>query len=483
MRQVVATTLSWLAAVLLVQPLAASCYVGQTDQCTIVRLVNHSGVLIFQTFVNSVQEGALPPNGSTDAILEPNSGGAGVDGFYYEDANIAPKIAWHALLNGAMDACHVYVFYYEPAGTFSTGPVLTKPCQAPGAGQTQGSSQNQGMSKEVAAALAQEATRLNGLVKAGQLTAAAAQSQLDAIAASYNVSSGDPAWTAWRSQVQATFSVSEQYSQQQQAQALAQQEQLQRQQQLQQQAQALAQQKQLQQQQREAQAVAMQQQAQAAQQRAIEDAQQRQAAVNAAATDAYNRSIAIAQSNQAISETMMSPPNEITTDAALESQRAALARKAVNNWKPPKSYGTASTTTQVALVDPFATPSQRPKSVDESGSTPLPSRPSAQHATEPGGSAMSTVREAYSFTVVSADGTAEGELRRVGNAWQEWQGQRLLFTWEETTRDSSFILLVDRSRGMRLAVPVNGGRSRISGSLDGGWVEWNQMSPITLALQ
>jgi tetratricopeptide (TPR) repeat protein len=97
-------------------------------------------------------------------------------------------------------------------------------------------------------------------------------------------------------------------------------------------------------------------------------------------------------------------------------------------------------------------------------------------------SARLDLTEIYWFDVRNPDGVARAELRGQGRAWLEWQGGRAVYTWNETGRDSAFIYLTDQSRGMRLAVPVKGGKSRISGSLQGSWQDWNLMFPKTGAV-
>lgn len=112
--------------------ISAGCYVGREEECTIVRLVNHSGVLIQQTYVNGEPGGALPPGGSDDNILRPSPGGAAVDAFWETGiGENRQRMEWHLSLRGPLDACSGYIVYLTVGGSWRTGGSFSKPCRVP----------------------------------------------------------------------------------------------------------------------------------------------------------------------------------------------------------------------------------------------------------------------------------------------------------------------------------------------------------------
>ena len=259
----------------------ADCYADRRDQCAVVRLVNHSGVTLNATFVATLEYDYLRPNEATDAILNPTDSPS-VDALYDEGmGDQRQTIQWHGGFNGYLDACHIYLFYFNPGGAWEIGEVLSKPCQSqgpPGGSQgAAGGSQPSGLNSEQADALNGKAQQLSSEVEAGQLTAAAAASRMDAFAAGMGVT-GFADYRSWRAGFGQTLAAQEsayQQAQQQKAQQQAQiqaQQQAQLQAQQQQQARQQAYQEQLRQQQQ-----AQQRAADAAKQRAIDEFQRKQA--------------------------------------------------------------------------------------------------------------------------------------------------------------------------------------------------------------
>ena len=57
----------------------------------------------------------------------------------------------------------------------------------------------------------------------------------------------------------------------------------------------------------------------------------------------------------------------------------------------------------------------------------------------------------------------------------ELQNNVVIFEFDEYLNDGNYIYLKDKQRMVSIAIPINGGPSRMS--VDGGqhWVTWNQM--------
>ena len=106
------------------------CYVNQPQYCTIIRLVNTSGIQIDQAYVNSDQAGGLRRGETFDKIHAPLPGGVAVDAF--SSTGISPdetqKVEWHLSLTGPLSACRGYVVYLEPGGAWRVGPSFDKAC-------------------------------------------------------------------------------------------------------------------------------------------------------------------------------------------------------------------------------------------------------------------------------------------------------------------------------------------------------------------
>jgi hypothetical protein len=106
------------------------CYVSQPQYCTIIRLVNRSGVVIDNTYVNGDQGGGLLLGGTFDKINAPLPGGVAVDAF--SDQAINPdnpqRVEWHLSLTGPLSSCSGYTIYLDPGGAWQIGATFDKAC-------------------------------------------------------------------------------------------------------------------------------------------------------------------------------------------------------------------------------------------------------------------------------------------------------------------------------------------------------------------
>ena len=87
--------------------------------------------------------------------------------------------------------------------------------------------------------------------------------------------------------------------------------------------------------------------------------------------------------------------------------------------------------------------------------------------------------EAYYFDVNNGGEIVRAELVHTDKNWVEKQKGKIVFNWTEYSRDNDYIYLQDTTRGFRLAIPLGGGISKISASLQGEWQNWNQMNKGT----
>ncbi len=87
--------------------------------------------------------------------------------------------------------------------------------------------------------------------------------------------------------------------------------------------------------------------------------------------------------------------------------------------------------------------------------------------------------EAYYFDVNNGGEIVRAELVHTDKNWVEKQKGKIVFNWTEYSRDNDYIYLQDTTRGFRLAIPLGGGISKMSGSLSGAWQNWNQMNKGT----
>jgi formylglycine-generating enzyme required for sulfatase activity len=108
-----------------------SCYVNRQEYCTIIRLVNTSGIQIDQAYVNSDRAGGLRPGDSFDKIHDPLPGGVAIDAFTSTGINPdeVQKVEWHLSLSGPLSPCRGYVVYLDAGGAWRTGPSFDKACE------------------------------------------------------------------------------------------------------------------------------------------------------------------------------------------------------------------------------------------------------------------------------------------------------------------------------------------------------------------
>jgi len=62
-----------------------------------------------------------------------------------------------------------------------------------------------------------------------------------------------------------------------------------------------------------------------------------------------------------------------------------------------------------------------------------------------------------------------GEFRKPGATWEEYQNQVRQFSFIEESRSPGWITLLDSSRGIRVLLPISGGQSFFRQGNDGGW--------------